>query len=181
MSYVSLGETRRYLFSTQSASGAATDADSMPTVLVYEQGSLFTAGSPVVSNKATGLYEVAFVLSAVNGFEVGKEYTAAAVAIVGGVTGRIPICSFVVAPAIVRGVTSGSPTTTVIPTNITVANADHHKDAWLLIEDSAAAGALAGESKRIGSMTAGGTITLAAGYAFSAAPPAGVNVRIMNW
>lgn len=177
MSYVSLGETRRFLFSTQSATGAAANADSTPTVLVYEQGTLFAAGSPVVTNRDTGLYEVAFVITTVNGWEVGKEYTAAAVAVVGGVTGRIPIASFVVNPQIVRGATSGVPTTTVIPTTITVANADHHKDAWLHLED----GALAGEVKRIGSMTTGGQITLAAGYAYSAAPASGVNVRIVNF
>ncbi len=176
MGYAALGETRRLLFSTQNASGAAVNADSTPTILVYEQGSLIAAGSPVVTNQAVGLYEVALVLSAANGFEVGKEYSVAAVAVVATVTGRIPVANFVLDPQIFRGLTSGVPTTTIIPTNLTHANADHYKDAWLLLED----GALAGEVKRIGASTAGGQITLAAGYAFSAAPASGVNCRIVN-
>lgn len=176
MGYAALGETRRLLFSTQNASGAAVNADSLPTILVYEQGSLIGAGSPVVTNQATGLYEVALVLSSANGFEVGKEYSVAAVAIVAGVTGRIPVANFVLDPQIFRGLTSGVPTTTIIPTNITVGSVDFFKDAWLLLED----GALAGQVKRIGAMTTPGTITLASGYAFSAAPAAGVNCRIVN-
>lgn len=174
--YAALGETRRLLFSTQNAGGGSQDADSLPTVVVYEQGTSIAAGTPVVTNKATGLYEVALVLSAANGFEVGKEYAIAAIAIVGGVTGKVPVASFVIEPAIVRGQTSGVPTTTVIPTTLSVASADYYKDAWLHVED----GALAGQIKRIGAMTVGGQITLAAGYAFSVAPAAGVNIRIVN-
>jgi len=176
MGYAALGETRRLLFSTQNATGAATNADSLPTVSVYQQGTLIGAGSPVVTNKATGLYEVAIVLTTANGFAVGKEYSVAANATVNTVAGVIPVANFVIDPQIVRGLTSGSPTTTIIPTNITVASADYYKDAWLLLED----GALAGQVKRIGAMTVGGQITLAASYAFSLAPAAGVNCRIIN-
>lgn len=174
--YASLDETRRLLFSTQNSSGDAADAGVLPTVSVYEQGTLMGAYVPVVTNKAIGLYEVALVLTTANGFEVGKEYSAAAIASLSGRIGRIPIASFIIDPKINRGVTSGVPTTTVIPSNLTHANADHWKDAWLLLED----GALAGEVKRIGASTIGGQITLAAGYAFSAAPAASVNCRIIN-
>lgn len=174
--YAALGETRRLLFSTQDNTGAAINADALPTILVYEQGTSIVAGSPVVTNKTTGLYEVALVLTAANGFEVGKEYSIAAIAVVAAKTGRIPIGSFVLDPQVPRGVTSGVPTTSVIPTNIAVATTDFYKDAWLLVED----GACAGQVKRIGSMSIGGQITLATGYVFSTALAAGVNVRIVN-
>lgn len=62
-------------------------------VTIYEQG-VAMGYAPVVTNKATGLYEVAIVASAANGFEELKEYTAAVTAIVGGVAGRDGIGSF---------------------------------------------------------------------------------------
>lgn len=174
--YAALNETRRVLFSTLNVNGEAQNADSLPTIVVYEQGTSIAGGSPVVANKATGLYEVTLVLTTANGFSAFKEYTVAAVVVIDGSTSRTPVASLLLEPPIVRGQTSGVPTTTVIPTTITVASADYYKDAWLHIED----GALAGQVKRIGAMTVGGQITLAATYAFSAAPAAGVNVRIIN-
>lgn len=174
--YAALNETRRVLFSTLNMNGAAQNADSLPTILVYEQGTAIGAGAPVVTNKATGLYEVALVLTTANGFSAFKEYTVAAVVTIDGSTARTPVASMLLEPAVVRGQTNGVPTTTVIPTTLVVASADFYKDSWIYIED----GALAGQIKRIGAMTVGGQITLATGYAFSAAPAAGVNFRIIN-
>jgi hypothetical protein len=93
MSYIRLGDTVRFAFGTSSAAGAATDADSTPVVIIYEQGSAM-GYAPVVTNKATGLYEVAIEASLANGFEELKEYTATVTAVVGGVTGRDGIGSF---------------------------------------------------------------------------------------
>lgn len=174
--YAALGETRRFLFATQNISGVAANADSTPTISVFKQGSSIAGGSPVVTNQATGLYEVAIVISAANGFEVGKEFSVSAAATVGGTAGKVPVCSFVVDPTVPRGAASGSPTTTVIPTNITVGTADFYKNALLHIETGTGAGQVA----KIGAMTTGGQITLATGFAFAVAPVAGDLVRIIN-
>lgn len=93
--YIKLGDTVRILFGTSDSTGAATDADSTPVVTVYEQGTAL-GYSATVTNKATGLYEVAIVCSTGNGFEVGKEYSAAVAATVDGVTGRDGIASFAI-------------------------------------------------------------------------------------
>lgn len=96
MGTVKLGETLRILVDTAGATGAAVNADSLPTAAVYDQGTIM-GYAPTVTNKATGLYEVAIVCSAGNGFAVGHEYSAAAIAIVGGITGRAGIAAFRVA------------------------------------------------------------------------------------
>jgi hypothetical protein len=95
MSYVKLGETVRIVISTSNSSGAAANADSTPTVTVYQQGTAM-GYAPTVTNKSTGEYEVAIVCSGGNGFASGKEYSASVSATVGGVTGKDGIASFFV-------------------------------------------------------------------------------------
>ncbi len=88
MSPVSLGDTVTRHFGTSSVStGAATNADSTPTVVVAEDGADM-AYAPTVTNVATGLYKVDLVCTSGNGFESGRRYSVYAVATVGGVTGR---------------------------------------------------------------------------------------------
>lgn len=94
--YIKLGDTLRVAFGTSATDGAAADAASTPVVTVYEQGTA-TGYSPTVSNLDTGLYEVAIVCSGGNGFEVGKEYSAAVEATVGDLVGRDGIASFQIA------------------------------------------------------------------------------------
>jgi hypothetical protein len=77
------------------STGAATDADSTPTVSVEEDG-VAMGYSPAVANVTTGLYRVTIVCSTANGFEAGKRYSVYAVATVGGVTGRDGIAEFAV-------------------------------------------------------------------------------------
>ncbi len=72
------------------ATGAATNADSTPTCVVLEQGTAL-GYAPTCTNKATGLYNVQIVCSAANGFEVGKQYSAYVVVVMGGVTARGPV------------------------------------------------------------------------------------------
>jgi hypothetical protein len=79
---------------THSAStGAAADADSVPSYLVYEDetGTAILSGSMAKLDDAntTGLYSEQIPLSAANGFEVGKTYTVYITATVGGVTGTM--------------------------------------------------------------------------------------------
>jgi hypothetical protein len=85
---VKIEDTFYFNFGTSSpTTGAATNADSTPSVAVEEDG-VAMVYAPAVTNVATGLYRGACVASAANGFEVGKRYSGYAVAAVGGVTGR---------------------------------------------------------------------------------------------
>ncbi len=88
---VKLEATVRGVFGTTTFStGAATNADAPPTCVVLEQGTAL-GYAPTVTNKATGLYEVNIDCTAANGFDVGKEYTAYVVVVMGGVTSRGPV------------------------------------------------------------------------------------------
>lgn len=94
MTPVSLGDSTYLHFGTSSAStGAATDADSTPTVFVAEDG-VALAYAPTVTNITTGLYMVQIDATAGNGFEAGRRYSVYVVATVGGVTGRDGIGEF---------------------------------------------------------------------------------------
>ncbi len=94
MSPVSLGDTLYLHFGTSSATtGAATNADSTPTVTIAEDG-VDMAYAPTVTGVATGLYMVAIVASSGNGFEAGRRYSAYATATVGGIAGRDGIGEF---------------------------------------------------------------------------------------
>jgi len=81
-------------FGTSSVStGAATNADSTPTVTVAEDGTDM-GYAPTVTNVATGLYKVQIDATAGNGFEAGKRYSVYVVATVGGISGRDGIGEF---------------------------------------------------------------------------------------
>jgi len=89
--YVKLGATIRGVFGTASFStGAATNADSLPSAVVLDQGTPM-GYAPVVVNQDTGLYEVQAVLSVGNGFTAGHEYSLYAVAVIGGLTARAAV------------------------------------------------------------------------------------------
>jgi hypothetical protein len=93
-SLVALEDTMRLHFGTRSAStGAAMDADSLPVVTVEEDG-VAMAYSPAVAKVTDGLYRTTFVVSAANGFEAGKRYSAWVEATVGGVLGREGLVEF---------------------------------------------------------------------------------------
>lgn len=75
-------------FGTSSATtGAATNADSTPTVAIAKDG-VAMGYAPTVTNVATGLYIVSVVCSAGNGFAAGSRYSAYVTATVGAITGR---------------------------------------------------------------------------------------------
>lgn len=84
---VKLGETRRWMFGTTDPDTfEAADADSTPTAVVRKAGTSM-GYSPTVTNKATGLYEVAVVMTSGNGFEEDEAYTLEVSATVNGYSG----------------------------------------------------------------------------------------------
>ena len=94
MSPVFLSDSVYLNFGTSSATtGAATDADSTPTVSVEEDG-VAMGYAPTVTNVTTGLYRVQVDATTGNGFEAGKRYSLYATATVGGITGRDGIGEF---------------------------------------------------------------------------------------
>lgn len=94
MNQVFLSDSTWVHFGTSSATtGAATNADSTPTVVVAEDGTDM-GYAPTVTNVATGLYKVEIAATAGNGFEAGRRYSVYAVATVGGITGRDGIGEF---------------------------------------------------------------------------------------
>lgn len=94
-----LNETIYLRFGTHSSTGAATDADSTPTVDVTEDGgTAFTTGV-TVANVTTGEYKVTISTSPANGYENGKWYDVLATAVVGGVTSKQRLFGFRAVPA----------------------------------------------------------------------------------
>lgn len=93
MSYVKLAQTLRLPITCHDATGELVNADALPTVVVYEDGTLMGV-SPTVTNLGTGRYEAVLVCSGANGFEVGKNYSVYANAIVNAITGEQGLASF---------------------------------------------------------------------------------------
>jgi len=93
MGEVKLGDTSYFFFPTHSLGGAITDADVLPTSVVYEDAAGAVGGGVTVVKVAatTGWYYVEVVASGANGFEAGKTYNVTVEATVGGTTagGRV--------------------------------------------------------------------------------------------
>jgi hypothetical protein len=91
---VGLGDSFYLHVGTSSATtGAATNADSTPTVTIEEDG-VAMGYAPTVANVSTGLYRVTIDATAGNGFEAGKRYSAYVSATVGGINGKDGIGEF---------------------------------------------------------------------------------------
>lgn len=89
-----LEETVVLDFTTHNPStGAAADADSTPTVEVFEDANDTPILTPTPTKRTakTGNYRVSVACTAANGFEAGKSYNVVVSATVGGVTGKAPI------------------------------------------------------------------------------------------
>jgi len=89
-----LGETFWDILTTHSASGAAADADSTPTLKVYEEGgdmSLATPAGYTITNLTTGVYKYEVAWTAGNGFEVGKMYSIVLTAEMSGVVRNVRV------------------------------------------------------------------------------------------
>lgn len=89
--YLKLGDTIHGVFGTNAfADGSATDADSLPTCVVLDEGSPM-AYAPTVTHVDTGLYDVEVDATTGNGFVVGHQYSLYVVVVVGGSTTRAPV------------------------------------------------------------------------------------------
>lgn len=94
MDPVALEDSIFPVFGTSSpTTGAATNADSTPTITVEEDG-VALAYSPTVTNIATGLYRATINCTTANGFEAGKRYVVYVTATVAAITGRDSLASF---------------------------------------------------------------------------------------
>lgn len=117
--------------------GVVSDADSTPTVSVFEDNTdtAILSPTPVKRTSLTGNYRVEIPVTVANGFEIGKSYNIVATATVGGITSKAVIASFEVENiAMIRGavVTDGGNSATTFMTNLTETTTDYHKDALLL-------------------------------------------------
>jgi hypothetical protein len=109
-SQIKLADTVYPHFGTSSpTTGDATDADSLPTVTIEEDG-VALGYAPAVSHVTAGVYRVTIVASGANGFEVGKRYSAWVQATVEGVTGRDSLIEFEVVSQSLSDIASDSTT-----------------------------------------------------------------------
>ena len=79
------GDTYRRLISVQDATGAATDADALPTAALWKNGASAGAVALTVTNVSTGLYLASGTIDA--GWSIGDDVTCLVTVTVDGVTG----------------------------------------------------------------------------------------------
>ena len=93
-----LGRTVYFDFVCHTTAGAVSDADSTPTVEVFEDSTDATVYSLTATKRTgkTGNYRVPVAVTAANGFEIGKSYNIIASATVGGVSSKAVIGNFVI-------------------------------------------------------------------------------------
>lgn len=83
-----IGQTLRVQFVTPSlATGAATDADSLPTAILRKNGSTVGAATVSVSNLGTGLYLAEVLIDAAHSWAVGDAYSLEATWTMAGTAG----------------------------------------------------------------------------------------------
>jgi len=79
------------------ADGSISDADSTPTVQIFEDGGTTPIRTPTPAKRdtgRTGQYHFSETLSAANGYEIGKTYVVYALATVGAIAGGNVIGTF---------------------------------------------------------------------------------------
>ena len=91
-----LSETIYLDFITNDDTGAAADADTLPTCKVFEDANDTPILTPAVTKRVgeTGNYRVAVACTADNGFEVRKSYSVVIAATVGGVAAKTVLDNF---------------------------------------------------------------------------------------
>jgi len=84
-----IGETIVLDLITSAATGAAADADAVPTCEVFEDDTDVAVLSPVVVKRTgkAGNYRVSIACTTLGGFDAGKSYNAIVTATIGGVAG----------------------------------------------------------------------------------------------
>lgn len=86
------------------ATGEAIAADAAPSIEVFEDGGTAAMETATAAERDPGItdgqYTFSLTLSAANGFENGKTYNVHVSAVVGGVTGKAVLDTFVIKPVI---------------------------------------------------------------------------------
>jgi len=134
---------------TNPTTGAATAADSTPTVAVFENDSdtPILTPVPVARSGYTGNYRVNIECTAGNGFELGKSYNVVVTATVNNIVARGVINTFTLRPITNQVIVQpdGGNSATQFESDLTDATDDHWKDAYCLF----ISGTLAGQVKKI--------------------------------
>lgn len=178
--YVELGSTHCVDFATHSpTTGAATNADSTPTVEVFEGNNDTPVVSPTPAQRTAraGHYKVDVVATTANGFEVGKTYNVVVAATVGGITARAAVARFVVTTAVPLAVVvaDGANTALTFKTDRTEATDNYWKDALVVF----VTGSLVGQVKKCTVYT-GATKFVTVEGGFTAAPAASDIAVLVN-
>lgn len=98
---IPIGTTIVVNFTTANpTTGVPQNADSLPTVAVYEDANDTPILQPTPVNRATGEYRVAVACTVGNSFEVGKTYNVVASATVATVSGKRVLATFLVELAV---------------------------------------------------------------------------------
>lgn len=156
-----LDETIYFAFNTNNASGAATPADSTPTVEVLEN----TTSTPIITptpsliSGFTATYIVTVACTTANGFEVGKTYNAVVTATVSGTTAEKTISTFQVRSDTISG-----------PSSVTLTFEDSNNDPVPLVRFTVV-GQASGQADTDGEAAFG---LLDGTYTVTAAPTNGV-------
>lgn len=119
---------------------AAVDADSTPTVAVYEEATdtgLGVGGNATKRTSLTGNYRFSFTCSAANGFELGKWYSVIASAAVAASVRKIVLMQFRI---IAAEVVAGYPPVDVLKIGGTTQNAGNLTAANIMLEGTTTAG-----------------------------------------
>jgi hypothetical protein len=91
MSFIKLGETKIYDFTVHDpVTGSASNADSAPTVMIYEGSNSTEMISTTATQRGvlTGNYYISIAYSTTLGYGLGHSYNVIASATVGGVIGK---------------------------------------------------------------------------------------------
>jgi hypothetical protein len=165
-----LGQTAIKDFCTNSpTTGEVIDADSTPTIEVYEDDNdtPILTPTPVKRTSKTGNYRVSFDMTIANGFEITKSYNVTAIVVVGGITSKKTIASFILEPPlkISTVATDGGNTITTFKTNLTESSNNYWKDCFLTFYT----GDLAGQTKKVSAYD-GTTKFITVSSAFTATP-----------
>jgi hypothetical protein len=134
---VLLGRTLIRDFVCHTSAGSISDADTIPTVAVYEDTTDTAILTPTAVKRTslTGNYRVPIEVTAANGFEIGKSYNVIASATVGGISSKAVIASFTVENIALKTgtiVADGTNSSTTFKTDLVETTTDHHKDALIL-------------------------------------------------
>lgn len=167
-----LGSTVYKDFVCHTSAGAVSDADSIPTVEIFEDDTDTAILTPTAVKRTskTGDYRVPLVITAANGFEIGKSYNVVVTATVGGVTSKAVIMSFtvdIIGLKLGSIVADGSNTSSTFKTDLSETTADYHKDALILFTS----GNLINQVKKVSAYN-GSTKFITVSSAFTGTPSA---------